>query len=391
MVTQTERAATREIDETAFAPEIAEPEFLTRVRLRAQLRVRFMRRVVWKPGEVEAAQGMAIPHGEVDRALGDPAEALQAEARFFAHDAEALRILRALEPVEHALRHDPRWKWLAQEFHLSQAEIDLLSLSVAAEVSPALCRVYGYLHDDVAACHPSQALAAALFGWPSATMVGADSPLVRWRMAWPAESAVAPWSALAAWTPDPYLVSWFQNQAAIDPVLSRAARYVPPSDAPELCLYPEVLGELREFTAALESSRAPMVVEIVGPHGSGKMTLAAQLAESLEAGLLAIDAAALLTNDAGMAGERPAAEKMMRAIRMARLAGAVLYWHELDAVPPAPWAGVEGLAPPMGFGSPAPASIPWRSAVLRKTLRMPSLARAAAIALWSRLTAEEPV
>src|SRR5262249_41535541 len=83
--------------------------------------------------------------------------------------------------------------------------------------------------DDVAACHPSQWLAATLFGWPAATMIDADAPLVRWQMAWPAENAVAPWSALAAWTPDPYLVAWFQNRAAIDPALSRAAHYIPPS------------------------------------------------------------------------------------------------------------------------------------------------------------------
>jgi AAA+ superfamily predicted ATPase len=370
--------------------EATEPSFLARVRLRCRLRVHWMRSVVWGSSD-EIAQGLAIPHGEVDRVLNDPLELAEAEERFLAHDAEAQRILGDLESVEEKLQHDAHWNWFRQEFRLSQIELDLFSLCLAVETNPALRRVCGYLHDDAAACYPTQWLASTLFRWPSGTMIGIASPLVRWRMASPAEGSPMPWGAQAAWIPDPHMVAWFQNRAGLDPALESAARYLPASDSStKPCLYPDTMSELAEFAGAFENSRTPMVLEIIGPHGGGKLTLAAQMGASLGAGLVAVNAASLNTGDLNFAAERSVADKMMRAVRMARLGGALLYWHDVDSVPSSAWAAIEGLAPLMIFGGRVPVNIEWRFPVVRKIIRLPPLTRAAQKALWEQLTTSAP-
>ena len=370
--------------------EASEPAFLARVRLRCRLRVLWMRTLVWGAGE-EIAQGLAIPHGEVDRVLNDPLELAEAEAQFLAHDADAQRILRDLESIEEKLQHDVHWNWFRQEFRLSQVELDLFSLCLAVETNPDLRRVCGYLHDDAAACHPSQWLAATLFRWPAGTMIGMDSSLVRWRMAWPSEGSPMPWGSQAAWIPDPHMVAWFQNRAGLDPALGSSVRYLPESDsATKVCLYPDTLAELNEFAGALKDTRTPMVLEVIGQQGAGKLTLAAQMGASLGVGLVAVNAAALIAGDSSPAAERSAAEKMTRAVRMARLGGALLYWHDVDAVPSSAWAAVEGLAPLMIFGVRVPVNIEWRFPVVRKIIRLPPLTRAAQKALWDQLTTSPP-
>ena len=59
--------------------EAAEPPFVTRVRLRAQRRVLWMR-ALWTAEQSGPAQGLAITHGEVDRITADPAEIASQEA-----------------------------------------------------------------------------------------------------------------------------------------------------------------------------------------------------------------------------------------------------------------------------------------------------------------------
>jgi hypothetical protein len=124
---------------------------MQRIRLRAQRRVLWLR-ALWAESQDGATQGLAITHAEVDRILTDPLPRAEAEAAFYASDPEATRLSKQIETVERRFLADKAWDRLRRELDLTGPESDLLSLAVAAEVDPALRRVYGYLHDDASAC-----------------------------------------------------------------------------------------------------------------------------------------------------------------------------------------------------------------------------------------------
>ena len=57
------------------------------------------------------------------------------------------------------------------------------------------------------------------------------------------------------------------------------------------CLYPDLLGSMREFVFSMERQReSGVALELIGPEGAGRQTLAAQLAGEFGADLLAVDA-----------------------------------------------------------------------------------------------------
>jgi hypothetical protein len=367
-----------------------EPFVVQRVRLRCALRAAWMR-ALWGKGPGDTAQGMAIPHAEVDRILSDPAESAEAMEEFLARDPQALHLSEDLRTLEKSMAADASLQWLQREFGLSGAELDLLALCAAVEIDPALRKVCGYLHDDAAACYPTAWLGSLIFNWDSRPVMGSDSALVKWRMARPLEGHSQPWSMTAPWTVDPHMTSWFLQKAGLDPALSPAARYVPAAEsASKLCLYPGLLSEIREFMGAMEKGRAAFLLELVGPARSGKKTLASQFSALLGTGLLAVDASALLALENGQAP----AEKMLRVVRMARLSGSILYWHGVEGVPPSFWEASEGLVRFMILGVRSPLAFSSRKPLVRRALGLPSLTPSLQAALWEKLAgtpAPEPV
>jgi AAA+ superfamily predicted ATPase len=378
-------------------PRPTEPAFLTRVRLRARRRVLWLRRV-WAEGLAEPEQGLAIPHSEVDRVLADPREAAEAEDAFYEGDAQARRLTEEIREADGHAADEAPWRRLAREFGLSGPEVDLLMLTVAVDVDPALLRACGYLNDDATACRPTPWLAAGLFQWPACVRPGPESGLVRWGLARPADGAAVPWSGTSPWAADPYLVSWVVQGHGRDPVLGDAILPVAAEDIPPTCLYSELLAEMKAFAAALlEQRRRPhggrhgVEIELIGPEGSGKRTLAAQLCAELGAGLVLADAGVLLGPDVALP---LAAERALHAVRLARLNGAVLYWQDAGAANPRAWAAVRGSADLTLFGAAAADSGPKRVEVPRRSFRLPPLTRAQRVALWAGLCdrpAPEPV
>src|SRR5262249_34713903 len=149
----------------------AEPPFVTRVRLRAQRRVLWMR-ALWSAEQSGPVQGLAISHAEVDRITADAAQVAAQETLFYREDPAAWKLGRLIELADGQACEHREWKRICEEFDLSQHEIDLLSLAVAVEVDPLLRRVYGYLHDDASATCATPWLAAVLFQWPSGVRFG---------------------------------------------------------------------------------------------------------------------------------------------------------------------------------------------------------------------------
>jgi AAA+ superfamily predicted ATPase len=351
-------------------------------------------RALWSGDQSGAGQGLAISHAEVDRVLGDPAQIAKSESLFYESDPAARRLTDAIRELDEQAANDPAWNQLQQQFGLSSYEVDLLSLAIAPEVDPLLRRVYGYLHDDATAGYATPWLASGLFQWPSGVRLGPQSALVRWRIARPLEEPNNPWTATAPWVADPYIMLWIWKAARLDPALGSAVQVIPVHECREkICLYPAQLVAMQDFLSAVrmkrpgvsreEASPLPVEINIIGGKGAGKRTLAAQLSASLGMDLISADAGCLLGSDVPFP---LAAERVIRAVRVAGLNGGVLYWHDLGGVSPKVWEAACGYPGLTLFGSQLPVPQASGSSAARQSVKLPPLMRSSRIALWKQIT-----
>jgi ATPase family associated with various cellular activities (AAA) len=371
-----------------------EPAFMARIRLRAQRRILWLREL-WMSNMVDGIQGLAISHSEVDRILADPEQHMSAEATFYAKDSNARHLSDHIHSLDQAVVNECSWIKLHRDFALSPEEIDLLTLVVAVEVDPLLRRVYGYLQDDATAGSPTPWLAASLFQWPS-RIFGPDVPLVRWHMAWPLEGLPSPWSVNAPWMADPHIVAWLIHGQALDSGLGVAVQFMSiyHNDG-KMCLYQLQLTELQNFVQAMQQNQSfsasrqplPIEIELIGPEGVGKRTLAGQFCAQRECGMLVADARLLLGSDVSLAVQ---VERATRVARTARLINAVLYWHHPEGVDTRVWQMIHGYSDLSIFGTTSPIAQPKHNDVVRKTFRLPLLTHALRIDLWKHLS-DEPL
>jgi hypothetical protein len=306
-----------------------------RVRIRARLLGR------WTAHQIEAGsssldQGLAITPGEVAWLLLSPGEAQEVQRSWIAGDAEASALAREAAAADAALASDPAWSGLTNVFELTAAEADLLSLALAIDIDSRLTRVAAYLQDDARAIHPTAALSAALFGVGGAPRgvqpLGLLDALARWRLLHPVEPAAA-WSPALSWRADPAALLSVLEGRWRDPRLEGVVTTIEPDAARRFpCAHPRALTALLAFEGCGE-------LAITGPAGSGRQTLAAQLAAARGRALLAIDAKALL------AGPAPPLEALVAAHRMAKATGSLTYWRDAEEIAASDWSRSKGLAP----------------------------------------------
>jgi AAA+ superfamily predicted ATPase len=358
----------------------ASPAWLARVRLRAERRVLWLRHL-W--GSAADTRTLAISDDDVDQILADRQELAAAERDFYHHRTPELN--ERIERAELLVGDDAALALLRERFDLSAAELDLLTMCVAVEGDPLLRRVFGYLHDDATLGHPTPWLAASLFGWPALPSLDRSSPLLHWRLARPVEgfaigSAAAPWSA------DPFATSLILDGRLVDAALGEAVELMEPATiASELLLYPRAVDDAETFVRALSGSRprhsaAPMEVELIGARGSGKRTAAMQLCARLGIPMLAVDGAALMQG----ADTAASAERIRRVGRLARAAGAAIYWRAAAEVDPRGWSALAGSCELAILGSESPRL--HGGTAPRKTIVLPPIDGAARRELWQRLT-----
>jgi ATPase family associated with various cellular activities (AAA) len=358
----------------AAVPEVAirpEPAFVARVRARARRRVLWLREL-WAMGLAEAEAELGVTHRDADRLLAEPEALAAAEADFYARDPLAIQQGELVAEADAAAGADPTWRRLQTSLGLSEEDIDLLALAVAAEIQPQLTRLYGYLQDEASPCPPSAALAATLFDWPAEAAAAAGAGLVQWALARPFAPSPAP-AATAGWVADQDVVAWLAGEGAPE------GRTSMPLDPAAAVLYPTQLAAMERFvTTAWSSGERTVELEFVGHPGSGRGVLAAQLAASLGRRLLT-------------SGPVETAEEAIRVARGARLADAVLYWRDADTIEPAARDAAQGLVALTVFGSAAPVVRTTASArVLSASYVLPELDRAARLRFWRSLTDVPP-
>jgi SpoVK/Ycf46/Vps4 family AAA+-type ATPase len=369
---------------------------LARVRLRAQLRALWMKSQA--SGSEAGQRGAAVSADEIERLLRDPVQTASEERVLSEADPAARDLVEQIRTVDAEFAANPLWNQVRQIFGLSDFEVDLLSTAVAAEVDSSLRRVYAYLHDDQRAVYPTPWLVSRMFPESAPTPFGPRSPLVEWRLLHTADSAANPWTAHTGWIVDAHIMLWLLTGDAPDPTLGQSVQLVSRAEvADKASLYPEQLEAMLGFLRVMSQPRsgtdgAPMrppaiEIELVGAEGAGKRTLAAQFAAALGAGLLVVDADQLLSSD-NSAGAN--ADRLIRAVRLGRLTGSVLYFNNGEGIGQKIWQTTGGYSGVIITGTPGKAARGAKSPAVKRSFVLPPLRREARIALWKTLSAEEP-
>jgi AAA+ superfamily predicted ATPase len=347
----------------------AEPGWLRAVRLRCLRRVLWCREA-WTRHHYEQEQSLAITHSEVDRALVPPPDILRAELGFYAADEQARALSAEIDALADGTE-DPRWARLASELELSPAESALLATALAAELVPALRRVYGYLQDEVTGLDATPSLAGQLWSRPSPRL-GAESGLIRWRLARPLEPGREPWSSSAGWAADPAVLGYLLD----DDRRSAADLAGAPVQAPSgPRLYEAECDDIVALIGALGGGM-PVEIELTAPGGTGKTALAARVAERLGRPLVAVDARSI----AALADPVTAA---IRELRRVRLAGSLLLWRHAEMLPAAALDAVRGREPVTLLATETPLPVAASGRVLRRSYPLAPLDRAQRVRVWA--------
>jgi hypothetical protein len=329
---------------------------LTRQRAR---RLALWLEQLWQAGQASPDQGPAIGPGEVRRLL-DVGATRAAEAAFLAA-GEPAALAAAAEAKAAELAADAGWIAIRHIFGLEDDEAELLALLIAVELDPGLARVVAYLHDDGRLTQPTPWLAARLAGREAAPFAGAT--LLRWELAAPIDGAATTSRLTLPWQADAAVVLSVASGFWQDPAIAAAVEEIAPGSAAALpCLHEAE----RDALLAAPDFRD---VELAGPPGIGRQTLAAQVAAAGGRYLLAADLPALLAS-----GLTPL-QALTRVLRQAAIGGAIAYFRDADAASPVDWARVRrlGTAYLRGVRHPSGAAVP---------LVLAPLSIAARCALW---------
>jgi AAA+ superfamily predicted ATPase len=302
------------------------------IRLRAARLARFME-ALWAEEATSADQGLSITPGEVRRRLLPAAELASARADFEARDSVSRALGPLIERADAALAADPAWRRLVGRFELEPCEAELLAASGALFACPELGRVFAYLADDVSALLPSAALVRRLYDRDLDASLFQGASLRRWQLA--TCDAKAPIPALAGWQAAAAVVHSLEAGRWRDPLLAgRGVELI--EGAPSLpCIQPAAAARA---AARLAAGRP---ADLAGPAGSGRRTLAAQIAEQRGERLLLVDTPRLL------AASPDAAEAMTAALRMARYEEALACFIDAAAAPADLWRRL--LPAPVGI------------------------------------------
>ena len=272
------------------------------------------------------------------------------ELAFYQADKSARALTEQIKVADDEFSSEPAWRHLRQQFELSDFEVDLLALSIAANIDPSLHRAYAYLRIDDAGAWAMPRLGSRECCSSTLRCLLSIRKRRWWSGDWRRRSTQAPipGQQTPCGAPDPHIMLWLAGSATVDPVLGSAVKFYSGQNcAGQLCLYPEQLEEMIEFARCLgrdrttpeQKSSIALEIELLGPAGAGKRTLAAQFAATLGADLLSVDTETLLAPDTPRSTER---ERLLHAIRMARLGGAILYWQGDAGISSRIWQAIGG-------------------------------------------------
>jgi ATPase family associated with various cellular activities (AAA)/Winged helix domain, variant len=354
---------------TVAARTTTEPAWVAEVRLRVLRRVLWCREL-WDRNRYLDEDGLVISHSEVELVLLPPEELAGAQAAFLTSDEHARRLTAELD----ALPEDARWAGLCSELELSEPEQGLLALALAAELVPALRRVYGYVQNETTPLDATPGLVADLWSLASPPRFGDDSALSRWALARPLDGGAGPLSSSTGWVADQLVLDHLLAGEKAR-VLGPLSRPIPLPDEPRL--HRRELDGIVGFVEAVSAGdglRQPLEIELVGPPGSGRATLAGQAAARLGLEPAAVDVRRL----AELAEPVTAARRELRAAQLTRT---VLVWEHPEELPE-PVLDTIRAGARLSFFVAEQASDGHAGAAIRRSYTVPPLTRAERVRLW---------
>jgi hypothetical protein len=284
---------------------------LARVRLYAR------RRNVWL-GRLSAEFGPLGNWKEFEALLDDldnPAD----EAAWLANDEQAAVWDQELRQIESVLeRPDSQFSMLQRLFGLNAVESDLLQTCLGLSVDPSLGEVFAELQPGERRSYVTEYLVARLLGHGRTLPLSSMSPLRRWELV--LEQQVAPGEPTLL-SCDRTIREWLAGRPVIDPLLVEVASIRQP--LPPLSGWPvDELASAVERVLSNEQASG-MRVQLSGPPGTGRRTLAAGIAANIGLPLLALDLDRI--------DDHIWPQVLLRANRHAFLNGCALAWHGDDA------------------------------------------------------------
>jgi hypothetical protein len=373
------------------------PTWLQEVRVRAARRVLWVRQL-WASHHYEGEHLLSISHSDVDRALLRPAELRAAESAFYLEDGAAVALRADLDNLQ-SNPPDPAWEHLRSTLGLQPPELHLLALCLAGAADPAMRRVFGYLLDSSEPVGPTPALSVALFDDSPFWCPSPSSAIVRWLLARPLDDGRDPYTLSTSWEPDALLLAPLLGEDVYNPSRDRPSPDGPSADGASadwsrgvvgvvaaapvgFPLRSDTLEEIVSFVRSLsdvkDAAPVPLEVEIVGPAGSGRSSLAARAVACLGEpfhGLVVVDAEAMA------AGPDPTGA-MLREVRRANLERRALMWEHAEAIPTSAWRAV-ALAPLTFLSSTLELATPAAFGSVRRSFRLEPISRRERIQLWS--------
>jgi hypothetical protein len=266
-------------------------------------------------------------------------------------------VAAAVRRADAVLAASPRWLRLAEVYAVERTGLQWLALLAALEADPRLARVLGYLSDSAYLAPPTPAVAGEIWGWAPG-----ERPAPGSAMATAGVATATGWQATDTWVIAPDVAAYLCDSP--DWPLRWSPGQALSADGLD-CLFPELITQMQEATAAVLTHGTPCEVELVGAAGSGRRTLLAQLAGRL-------GRTPYLVTGAG------AADRMC-AVRTTRLLGAAPVITDDGPVPGAELILAGRTAPAGSAGSGVRLSWPmphlggamrdalWRSASARPT------------------------
>jgi ATP-dependent 26S proteasome regulatory subunit len=276
-----------------------------RLRLLLQRRVLWLRRL-WRHDPLEEYRGMLISDAQADWLLAG--EDRQAEARFYREEPQAAEIGRAIVEVEKDLERRARTLTeagmplaldvLVHTFGLTSFERNVVVLCLAPELDLSFERLYSYVQDDVTRRYATPHLALTLFaeegeaGQEARNSFLPESPLRRFLLeildSDPSPGVVRDARPMRL---DGRVTDYLRGVNRLDERVADLLRPVPPGSLSRP--YQELVDRLKRSMESVASWGSWTTLNLVGPPGTGKRTVARALCDRLGLRLYSLDAARL--------------------------------------------------------------------------------------------------
>jgi hypothetical protein len=278
---------------------------LHRLRLLIRRRVLWLRRR-WSQDPLQTYQGLVISESQADWLLaGDEAKA---EARFHQEDPTAIEIGKSILETERELGEHvkamadagspPPMFVLSNLFGLTLFERSALLLCLAPELDPSFERLYAYVQDDVNRKYATPHLALELFG--NSATESEDDYKTAWSTFLP-ESTLCHFhlvtlesgpGSMTTYASHPLrlderIAAYLRGINQLDERVVPFLRTVPPAILSPACI--ELVERLAQTFEKHLSAKLWPVVNLTGPHGVGKQSVAGALCESIGLHLSGLD------------------------------------------------------------------------------------------------------